>query len=40
MGTLGVGIMNLTDFLPPSKRNSKIDGNQIIFGAIDCWVVE
>jgi hypothetical protein len=35
MGSLGIGIMNLTAFLLLSKRNSKIDGNQIIFGAVD-----
>jgi hypothetical protein len=27
--------MNLTAFFPSSKSNSKIDGNQITFGAID-----
>jgi hypothetical protein len=31
--TLGVGIMNSTAFLPSSKSNSKIDGNQIAFEA-------
>jgi hypothetical protein len=35
MGTLGVGVMNLTTFLPSSKSNSKIDKNQITFGAVD-----
>jgi hypothetical protein len=35
MGTLGVGIMNSTAFSLSSKNNSKIDGNQITFGAID-----
>jgi hypothetical protein len=35
MGNLGVGIMNSKAFLPSSKINSKIDGNQITFGAID-----
>jgi hypothetical protein len=27
--------MNSTAFSPPSKSSSKIDGNQIIFGAVD-----
>jgi hypothetical protein len=35
MGTLGVGIMNSMVFSPSSKSNSKIDGNQIAFGAVD-----
>jgi hypothetical protein len=35
MGILGVGIKNLTVFLLLSKSNSKIDRNQITFGAID-----
>jgi hypothetical protein len=35
MGSLGIGIMNLMPFLLSSKRNSKIDGNQIAFGAVD-----
>jgi hypothetical protein len=35
VGTLGVGIMNSTAFLPSSKSNSKIDGNQIAFGSVD-----
>jgi hypothetical protein len=38
MGTLGVGIMNLTVFSPSSKSNSKIDGNQIAFEAKDFQV--
>jgi hypothetical protein len=33
--TLGIGIMNLTAFSPSPKSNSKIDGNQITFGAVD-----
>jgi hypothetical protein len=35
MGTLGIGIMNLMAFSLSSKSDSKIDGNQITFGAID-----
>jgi hypothetical protein len=35
VGNLGVGIMNSTTFLPSSRRNSKIDGNQVNFGTID-----
>jgi hypothetical protein len=35
VGTLGIGIMNSTAFLLSSKSNSKIDGNQITFGAVD-----
>jgi hypothetical protein len=35
VGTLGIGIMNLTAFLPSSKNNSKIDRNQITFGVVD-----
>jgi hypothetical protein len=35
MGTFGVGIMNSMAFSLSSNSNSKIDGNQIIFGAID-----
>jgi hypothetical protein len=35
MGTLGIEIMNLTAFSLFSKINSKIDGNQTTFGAID-----
>jgi hypothetical protein len=35
MGALDVGIMNSMIFLPSSKSNSKIDGNQIAFGAVD-----
>jgi hypothetical protein len=35
MGTLGVGIMNSTDFLVPANNNSKVDGNHISFGIID-----
>jgi hypothetical protein len=35
MGSLGVGTMNSTTFSLSSKSNSKINGNQIAFGAID-----
>jgi hypothetical protein len=35
VGTLGVGIMNLTSFLLLANNNLKIDGNQISFGTID-----
>jgi hypothetical protein len=35
MGNLGVGIMNSMTFLLLSKSNSKIDGNEITFGAVD-----
>jgi hypothetical protein len=35
MGILGVEIMNSTAFLLLSKSNSKIDGNQITFEAVD-----
>jgi hypothetical protein len=35
MGTLGVGIMNSTDFLVPANNNSKVDENHISFGIID-----
>jgi hypothetical protein len=35
VGTLGIGIMNLTAFSLPPNSNSKIDGNHITFGAID-----
>jgi hypothetical protein len=35
VGTLGVGIINSTALLLPSKDNSKIDGNQITFRAVD-----
>jgi hypothetical protein len=35
VGTLGVGIMNLTAFLLPANSNSKVDGNQISFGTVD-----
>jgi hypothetical protein len=35
VGTLGVGIMNSMTFLPSSKSNSKIDGNQVTFETID-----
>jgi hypothetical protein len=35
VGSLGVGIMNSTAFLLLSNSNSKLDGNQITFGAID-----
>jgi hypothetical protein len=35
MGTLGVGIMNLTAFSLPANNNLKVDGNQISFGTID-----
>jgi hypothetical protein len=34
MGSLGIGIMNLMDFLLSSKDNSKIDGKQITVGAV------
>jgi hypothetical protein len=34
MVTLGIGIMNSTTFSLFSKSNSKIDGNQITFGAV------
>jgi hypothetical protein len=35
MGTLDIGIMNLMAFSLLSKSNSKIDRNQITFGAVD-----
>jgi hypothetical protein len=35
VGTLGVGILNLTAFSPSSKSNSKIDKNQVNFGTIN-----
>jgi hypothetical protein len=35
VGTLGVGIMNSAPFLLLANNNSKVDGNQISFGAID-----
>jgi hypothetical protein len=35
VGSLGVGITNSMAFSLLSKRNSKIDGNQITFGAVD-----
>jgi hypothetical protein len=35
MGSFGVRIMNLMAFCFFSKSNSKIDGNQITFGAVD-----
>jgi hypothetical protein len=35
MGSLGVGIMKSTIFLPSSNSNSKIDRNQITFGAVN-----
>jgi hypothetical protein len=35
VGILGVGIMNSTAFSLLSNSNSKIDGNQITFGAMD-----
>jgi hypothetical protein len=35
VGILGVGVMNLITFLLSPNNNSKIDGNQITFGAID-----
>jgi hypothetical protein len=35
MGTLGVGVMNLTIFSLSSKSNPKIDGNLVTFGTID-----
>jgi hypothetical protein len=35
MGNLDIGFMNSTTFLVSPNSNSKIDGNQITFGAID-----
>jgi hypothetical protein len=35
MGTLGIGIMNLTAFLLPANSNLKVDRNQISFGNVD-----
>jgi hypothetical protein len=35
VGTLGVGIMNLTAFLLPANNNSKVDENRISFGTVD-----
>jgi hypothetical protein len=35
MGTLGVGIINLTAFLLTANSNSKVNGNQISFGTVD-----
>jgi hypothetical protein len=35
VGSLGVGIMNSTAFSLSPNSNSKIDGNQITFGAVD-----
>jgi hypothetical protein len=35
VGSLGVGVMNLTAFLLSTNNNSKIDGNQTTFGAED-----
>jgi hypothetical protein len=35
VGTLGVGIMDSTDFSLLANNNSKLDGNQISFGTID-----
>jgi hypothetical protein len=35
VGTLDVGIMNSKAFFLLSKGNSKINGNQITFGAAD-----
>jgi hypothetical protein len=35
VGTLGVGIMNLTAFFLLANSNSKVDGNQISFGTVD-----
>jgi hypothetical protein len=35
VGSLGVGIMNLTAFLLSASSNSKVDGNQISFGTVD-----
>jgi hypothetical protein len=35
VGTLGVGIMNLTAFSLSANSNSKVDGNQIFFGTVD-----
>jgi hypothetical protein len=35
VGTLSIGIKNSTTFSPSYKSISKIEGNQITFGAID-----
>jgi hypothetical protein len=35
VGSLGIGIMNLTIFSLPANSNSKVDGNQISFGTVD-----
>jgi hypothetical protein len=35
VGSLGVGIMNLTAFLLSGNNNREVDGNQISFGTID-----
>jgi hypothetical protein len=35
VGTLGVGIMNLTAFSLLANSNLKVDGNQISFGTVD-----
>jgi hypothetical protein len=35
VGSLGVGIMNLTAFSLLANSNSKVDGNQISFGTVD-----
>jgi hypothetical protein len=35
VGILGVGVMNLTTFSLSSNSNSKIDGNQVTFAAVD-----
>jgi hypothetical protein len=35
VGTLGIGIMNLTAFLILANNSSKVDENQISFGTVD-----
>jgi hypothetical protein len=35
VGTVGVGIMNLTAFSLLANSNTKVDGNQISFGTVD-----
>jgi hypothetical protein len=35
VGTLGVGIMNLTAFSPLANRNPEVDKIQVPFGTID-----
>jgi hypothetical protein len=34
VGSLGIGVMSWTTFLPASRSNSKIDGSQIYFGTV------